>query len=148
MTRALSALALVALLAGCGSNGDEPSAGDGSPVEKCVERLAARLQDTKVADPKGFARRSYCEPLDKQGLVHEDGTLKIPVVQSGASLCAAPQPGEPVQTIPCNDIPGPLLDCGLLDLVRRAEAQAYIKKREEEGDVRCDDGTPLDELGS
>jgi hypothetical protein len=145
VTRALCALALVALLAGCGSNGDDPSASDGSRVEKCVERILDRAEGDErqaTATCEQFARRSF---------VNEDGTLSIDVVRSGGTSegCAAPRPQEPAPTNPCIDMPSDLLDCGLLDLVRRAEVQAYLEERKREGALsRCDDGRPPEELGA
>jgi hypothetical protein len=41
-----------------------------------------------------------------------------------------------------------MLDCGLLDLVRRSEVSEYVSELQRGRDVRCDDGTPLDLLGA
>jgi hypothetical protein len=151
VTRVVILLGLVVLAAGCGSNDDEPSAAAESPVEKCATRVLERAQGSDTADVKRYAR-STCQQFHKRGLVHEDGTLKIAVVESGSSkskdsapMCAAPTPGEPTRS--CPDTPS-ILDCGLLDLVRRAEVQAYLDERRRQGPVQCDDGRSVDELGS
>jgi hypothetical protein len=39
-----------------------------------------------------------------------------------------------------------VLDCGLLHLVRRSEVRAFVASLEQP--ARCDDGTPLDEIGA
>lgn len=151
MSRVLIVLGLVVLAAGCGSNDDEPSASAQSPVEKCATRVLERAQGRDSADVERYATFT-CEQFDKRGLVHEDGTLKIGVVDSGSSksegsapMCAAPTPGEPTRA--CPDTPA-ILDCGLLDLVRRAEVQAYLDERQRQGPVQCDDGRSVDELGA
>ena len=151
MTRVVILLGLVVLAAGCGSNDSEPSASARSPVEKCATRVLERAQGSDSADVERYATFT-CEQFDKRGLVHEDGTLKIGVVDSGSSkssgsapMCAAPTPGEPTRS--CPDTPA-ILDCGLLDLVRRAEVQAYLDERLQQGPVQCDDGRSVDELGS
>lgn len=151
MTRVAILLGSVVLAAGCGSNDDEPSASAESPVEKCITRVLERAQGSDTADVQRYARFT-CEQFDRRGLVHEDGTLKIAVVESGSSksensapMCAAPTPGEPTRA--CPDTPA-ILDCGLLDLVRRAEVQAYLDERRRQGPVRCDDDRPVDEIGA
>ena len=154
MTRVAILLALVGVAAGCGSNDGDPGASSAeSPVEKCATRVLERAQGNDTADVQRYATFT-CEQFDKRGLVHDDGTLKIGVVASGSSksrgsapMCAAPTPGEPTRS--CPDTPDPmLLDCGLLDLVRRAEVQAYVDERRRQGPVRCDDARPVDELGA
>jgi hypothetical protein len=149
VTRVFCALALVALLAGCGSNGDEPDAGAGGGVEKCVARFVERIQGMDRSEAEGYARRTYCEPLSKRGWVHEDGTLSIDFVRKGfAHECVAPRAGEPAQTIPCDETSDLVLDCGPLHLIRKAEVQEYLEERQRKGDVQCDDTTPLNELGA
>ena len=156
MTRVAILLGLVVLAAGCGSNDDEQGASAESPVEKCVTRVLERSPGSDSAESDSADVERYatftCEQFDKLGLVHEDGTLKIGVVDTGSSksegsapMCAAPTPGEPTRS--CPDTPA-ILDCGLLDLVRRAEVKAYIEERQRQGPVQCDDGRSVDELGS
>jgi hypothetical protein len=145
------ALVFVVLAAGCGSDGDEPEAAGGSRVEKCVARLVERTEGMDRSEAERYARTTYCEPFAKRGWVHEDGTFSIDVLQGRATseACAAPRPQEPAPTNPCIDIPSDPLDCDLLDLVRRAEVQQYLKERQREGAlIRCEDGRRPEELGA
>jgi hypothetical protein len=148
--RVLTLLMVALLVAGCGSDGDEPEA-SGSRFDQCVDRVVERTEGLDKAKAERKARTTYCEPFAKRGWVHEDGTLAIDVVRGEATseMCAAPRPQEPAPTTPCIDTPSTPLDCDLLDLVRRAEVQQYLKERQSEGAlIRCEDGRPPEELGA
>jgi hypothetical protein len=100
--------------------------------------------DERGADARRYVRTVYCEPFEEEGLVHEDGALRIDVVEAlaGGMECGTAEAGEEPRTIPCP--PDPDVDCALLRHVRRAEVQAYLQRI---GAARCDDETPLDQLG-
>jgi len=142
----LAAAALV-LAAGCGSSSAEPA----SRVERCTERFLSRTEP-ETAEIRRYVEKAYCAPFDQRGWVHDDGALRLAAyTQSGAEECQQAQPGGAGQTVPCAEIEGSaleVLDCALLHLVRRSEVREYVEGLQRTRDVRCDDGTPLDDLGA
>jgi hypothetical protein len=139
--RTLVTTALLVALAGCGS-----SAGESSQVDRCVDRLLARADATDTA--RLYARNAYCEPFASRGWVYEDGALSIDaqhwLVEGGSEECesAANNDGQS-ETVPCEQ--SSVIDCALLQHVRRSEAQDYLATLGR--DVECDDGTPVEQLG-
>jgi len=169
MLRGLSAfgiaVALITITAGCDwtgdnagqANGDEDPAAVTSRVERCTDRFMRRVSAEDSTDQvRRYARRTYCEPFDERGWIHKNGTLSIDayryVTSSGtSSTCAMSTPGQPAQTVPCKELEtgGPLfLDCAILHMVPRTEVRTYVAKLQRSRDVRCDDDTPLSELGA
>jgi len=159
------AAALILFTAGCDSRADDASRASEaaepadltSRVERCTERFM-RLASAKDSSGqvRRYARRTYCEPFDKRGWIHRNGTLSIDayryVTSTGmASTCEVVAPGQPSQTVPCEELEagGPLiLDCAILHLVPRTEVRTYVAKLQRNREVRCDDDTPLPELGA
>lgn len=102
-----------------------------------------------------YAEDAYCAPFERKGWVYEDGALSIAAQRwldnAGADECAAGRAGEPPKTLPCERLDRPstprTIDCALLHRVRRTEAVAHLAELQRGGAVRCDDGTPLGELG-
>jgi hypothetical protein len=102
-----------------------------------------------------YAERTYCAPFAEQGWVYEDGTLAIDAYLSvafpHAGTCTTQTTGGRSRTVPCEQLDrvGPkILDCAALHFVRRAEVQAYLRRLPKHREVRCDDRTPLSELGA
>ena len=129
-----------------------------SPVERCTERLLRRVrpEDAERAEARRYVRVTYCARFAERGWVYDDGTLSIAahrwLEESGSEECASAAPGEPVETVPCEELEpaaGPRrIDCALLHHVRRSEVRSYLAQLRRERDVECDDGTPLAELGT
>ena len=127
--------------------GDEQAA----RVSSCVERVLAKpaTGDRSGDELARYVRRAYCDPFARRGWVYSDGTLKLAAfTESGASQCQEASPGAAGETIPCP--PETTLDCALLDLVRRREAQAYVASlaRGTHDGVECDDGRSPASLGA
>ncbi len=101
------------------------------------------------AEAEAYVRRTYCGPFAGKGWVYADGTLSIEaqewLVKGGT--CVTAEAGEPSHTVPCERLNArsKSIDCGMLHYVRRSEVRAYLRHV---GASRCDDGTPLDELGA
>jgi hypothetical protein len=178
ITLRLVGIALVALaLVGCGVNDDGGSVGEStadasaaSRVDRCTDRFVARAEtsghsDTGVAGTakdydeieeeefRRYAETTYCSRFAKRGWVYEDGTLSIAahewIEEGGEEECSqVTETGE--ETVPCEEIGGdPIIDCALLHHVRQNEVRKYVEElRRLNGNVECDDGTPLDELGA
>jgi len=153
--RYVSALILVAV-AGCSLNGNEPSGPIAtSRVERCVDRLLARaeLGDASEAERQAtrrYTRVTYCAPFAREGWIHGDGALSIDAylhVRRGMT-CAESPSLESSTTVPCEDREDPVLDCALLHHVRRSEVVTYFAKHPAYREKRCDDGTPLGDLGA
>jgi hypothetical protein len=150
MTKPAVALAAALLVAaGCGADEHESS----GRLERCVDRLLSRSDSTAADEERvrEYARTTYCERFDADGWVHEDGTLSIDAQHwlDRSGTCATGTEGEPTRTVPCeehrrND---PILDCALLHHVRVSEVRTYLEQLDRTVPVRCDDGTPVDELG-
>jgi len=155
-------------LAGCASDAGERregtregSVGATSRVERCTDRMLsrARLEGYSASEREGlrrYARTTYCDRFEQHGWIYDDGALRIDAhrwLQSGScasSEAVTPgQPPKPEPRVPCEQLLGddPLLDCALLHHVRRHEVQAYLQSLERRHAVRCDDSTPLGELG-
>jgi hypothetical protein len=134
-----------------------------SPVERCTERLlrTAEADELSEAEKEGVRRyieRTYCAPFAERGWVYDDGTLSIEahkwLEEGGEEECvSATEPGQPAKTVPCEQLDerGSKMigDCVLLLHVRRSEVRDYLEQlRRRHGDVECEDGTPLAELGA
>jgi hypothetical protein len=126
-------------------------------VDRCSDRLLARaeadeLPDAEREELRGYAETTYCARFAERGWVYEDGTLSIAAHEwleaGGEEACArGTETGE--KTVPCEADEDPILDCALLHHVPRNEVREYVEDlRRRIPDVECDDGTPLDELGS
>jgi hypothetical protein len=145
------AVVVLALMVAIGCDSTAKSeAGDSSLVSQCVHRMLARAEGEPRRLVRDYLRRTYCEPFAKSGWVHSDGTLSIRAHEwmLGAGTCESV---EGTTTLPCDSRAqqeAPLLECGLLHFVRRSEVRPYLEDlQRRRGDVSCDDGTPLDELG-
>ena len=156
-------------LAGCASDAGERreatregSVGAASRVERCTDRMLtrARLESYSASEREGlrrYARTTYCKRFEQHGWIYDDGALRIDAHRwlQSSGFCASSEAVTPGQSpklarrVPCEQLLGddPLLDCALLHHVRRREVQAYLQSLERPHAVRCDDGTPLDELG-
>lgn len=154
------ALAIILLAAGCGSNrgkpGDEGSAEAASRIDRCTERFLERVEPKDSAESEEIRRyveSTYCARFEQRGWIYDDGTLKIEAhTDSGSELCARAEAGEEARTVPCEELEAVesphVLDCGMLHFVRRSEVSEYVEELQQGREVRCDDGTPLDELGA
>jgi len=145
------AIAVVLVVAACSSGNNERS--ETSRVRSCSDRFLERASAHGSPDQvRRYAENAYCKPFARRGWVYENGTLSLDAykyVQSGR-ICAEGGSGEPARTVPCEEVDpgGPLiLDCAILHLVPRAEVKTYVAKLQRQGEVRCDDVTPLSELG-
>jgi hypothetical protein len=157
MAKGLAITAILLLAASCGSQGDQASpggaAGNPSRVEKCVQRFLQQAEDASE-EAERYVRVKYCDPFERRGFVHDDGTLSIDAYLTVAEggTCASAKPGEAARTVPCEDIEqgyGPrVLDCALLHLVPRDEVTKYVERLRQLREVTCDDGTPLADLGA
>lgn len=102
---------------------------------------------------RGYLRGTYCAPFERNGWGYEDGALSIAAQKQldSGRVCATSSTTGPSRTVPCDqtsgDAPPRDIDCALLRYVRRTEAMAYVAQLKRNGNVRCDDGTPLNELG-
>ena len=147
MTARLAAAALL-LAAGCGSGSAEPA----SRVERCTERFLGRVAESERQETRRYVETAYCAPFERRGWIYDDGTLKLEAhADSGSQECATAEPGEGARTVPCEALEQEspdVLDCGLLHLVRRSEVKEYVEELQRTREVRCDDGTPLNELGA
>lgn len=121
----------------------------GSRVSRCAERIAARATPGALSREalRRYAERGYCVPFNRRGWVYADGTLKL-AAYTRSRECSVSGTGGTSSPISCREAEGGLLDCALLRLVRRVEAQRYIAKLRHVGDVRCDDGTSLETVGA
>ncbi len=172
--RAFLAIVLFAAVqAGCGTSGGEQRDGATSTeresiaaaarINKCVDRLLSRSTTSGASEQqvRRYARDTYCAPFEQNGWVYEDGALSIAAqnwldnggecATQGAVTGEAGSGSEPTRTVPCEQANGDaatrIIDCALLHHVRRTEVMAYVAELQRDGDVHCDDGTPLEELG-
>ena len=156
----MAIVVFVAVLAGCGTGGNDQREGAGSTerssiaaahVNKCVERLLGRSASAEnEQNARVYVENTYCVPFERNGWIYDDGALRIAAqewLDSGAEEeCVTGDSGEPTRTVPC-DTATEIIDCALLHHVRRAEVIAYVAEFQQDGSVQCDDGTPLAELG-
>ena len=148
MRGCLTIVFLAALLAGCGTSAGEKS--DSARINKCADRLTSK---TSVQQARRYVIDTYCAPFERNGWVYEDGALSIAAQNwlDNGGQCATGSEGEPTRTVPCEqtnrDTTTRIIDCALLHDVRRTEVVAYVAELRRNADVRCDDGTRLDELG-
>ena len=140
----------------------EPSAA--SDVEKCINRLVAGAEgatDAEKAQIRRYVEDTYCSRFAERGWVYDDGTLSIEAFKwleaGGEEECveavAQGKPAKPARTVPCEERRSRgrklIADCAPLLYVRRSDVQEYIEElRRRHGDVACEDGTRLEELGA
>ena len=155
----LAVAALLAVVAGCGGDDDAgraaaPASSSGG-VEKCVDRFLARVDPEVEADAgaealRAYIEETYCGTFARRGWVYDDGALSIEAhrwLEGGsADECGESTADGTTKTVPCEDDDG-VIDCALLHHVRRSEVEAYVAEAARTGEVECDDGTPVDELG-
>jgi len=146
-------IAVLLALAGCsfGEKKAAPaSAKVNSRVERCTERFLDRIGGG--AEVGRYVERTYCGPFARKGWVYADGTLSINahlyLLNGYACTSVTSTPGGATTTIPCDPRPLDPLECALLHYVRKDEVRAYLRKLKRSQSVTCDDGTPLDKLGS
>lgn len=165
MRTSLAIVFFAAVLAGCGASGGEQRDGATSTdrdstvaaarINKCIDRLMSRSTTSGGTEQqvRRYIRGTYCAPFEQNGWVYEDGALSIAAQRwlDNGGRCAAAGDTEPMRTVPCEQTNGPeatrIIDCALLHDVRRTEVMAYVAELQRNGDVHCDDGTPLDALG-
>ena len=165
MRACLPIVLLAAALAGCGTSGGEQRDGAMSTerdstaaaarINKCADRLLSRSATSGGSEQqvRRYAIDTYCAPFEQNGWVYEDGALSIAAQKwlDNGGKCATSSETEPTRTVPCErtnrDATTRIIDCALLHHVRRTEVMAYVAELQRDGDVHCDDGTPLEELG-
>lgn len=165
MRASLATVLFAAVLAGCGTSGggqrdgatstERDSTAATARINKCVDRLLSRSATSggNEQQARRYARDAYCVRFEQNGWVYEDGALSIAAqkwLDTGAR-CVTGSESEPTRTVPCEpanrDTATGSIDCALLHHVRRTEVMAYVAQLQRDGDVHCDDGTPLEELG-
>jgi hypothetical protein len=144
------AIAFLLVLTGCGSGAKNATQGN-AKVAACTERMLKRIHGGPQV--KSYIESTYCRPFAQRGWVYADGTLRIDahlwLLKGSACTSETSTPGGPTITLPCDAQAAALdpLECAVLHYVRRAEVRAYIRELKRSQRVRCDDGTPLDQLG-
>lgn len=149
--RIVAAGLLAASLAGCGQNEASPA----ERVERCVDRLVESIpptEGTSEDELRQYVELAYCGQFEQSGLVYDDGALEIGAQEwldrSGTEECATAGSEGSSTTIPCEERQGGrTIECALLRHVRKREAQEYLDDLRARGEIECDDGTPLAELG-
>jgi hypothetical protein len=149
------AIAVLLALAGC-SFGERKAAQADSPVASRVERCTQHMLDRVGggAEVRSYVERTYCGPFARKGWVYADGTMSINahlyLLNGNACSEMVGTPDGQMTTVPCDPRAAMLdpLECAVLHYVRRDEVRAYIRKLERSQSVSCDDGTPLDKLGT
>jgi hypothetical protein len=149
----LTIVAVAALVAGCGTRSSERR--DDARINKCADRLLSRsaTSDGSKQQARSYVVETYCAPFERNGSVYADGALRIAAQKwlDNGGKCAAGSEGQPTRTVPCEQVSRHSttqdIDCALLHSVRRTEVIAYVAELRRNADVRCDDGTPLAELG-
>jgi hypothetical protein len=153
---AVAIVLLTGALTACTLRGEEHARpGATSRIDSCVLRLLhAQTRAPLAREAARYVRKAYCEPFEEHGWIYVDGALSIAArtwLEAGARCATASgMAGEPTKTVPCEEVAGPgprMLECALLHHVRRVEVQRYIRRLERETPVRCDDGTPVHQLG-
>lgn len=165
MRASVAIVLVVTVVAGCGTSGGVERDGAASAganassaavrINKCVDRLLTTSTSGGASEQqvRRYIRATYCSLFEEKGWVYGDGALSIAAqkwLDRGGS-CAMGSKGGPTRTVPCEQSnPGAgtrIIDCGLLHHVRRSEVIAYVAMLRPDGEVQCDDGTPVDELG-
>jgi hypothetical protein len=157
------ALLLVAL-AGCGGTGteaggtDQRSSAASDRIERCTERFLERVEgeDANTEETRRYVEATYCAPFAERGWVYEDGTLSIAaqswLIEGSSEECVSAGADEPAQTVPCEKLEPTggvqVLDCAILHQVRRSEVRVYLEQLQRKHEVECDDGTPVEALGT
>jgi hypothetical protein len=155
------------VLAGCGGTGasgsegtatDQRSVAANERVERCTERFLERVEgsDAVKDEARRYVEVTYCAPFAERGWVYEDGTLSIAahswLIEGSSEECASAGDDEPVQTAPCDQLEPTdgtqVIDCAILQQVRRSEVRDYVEQLKRIHEVECDDGTPLAQLGA
>src|SRR5689334_404225 len=140
------------LLVGCASESgvaDSPKPSAPQLSERCTQRMVGSLKDRRPT-VRRYIQRTYCDRFAANGWVYADGKLRIQAhlwVVNGATCSTSRSGGPTVTRTPCPIDHGDL-ECAVLHFVRKPEAQAYIRRLERTGEVKCDDGTPLRDLGA
>ena len=152
------AIAVLLALTGC-SSGEKKAAQTNargtSRVKLCTQRFLDRVGGgQRAAETRNYVERMYCGPFARNGWVYADGTLSInahlDLLNGSACVETTSTPGGSTTAIPCDPRAEMLdpLDCAVLHYVRKDEVRAYIRNLKRSQSVSCDDGTPLDKLGS
>ena len=157
-TRLGIAVLLALVGGGCDPRGDDRAA---ARVDRCTERMLQRVHfedfpDASRAQIRRYAERTYCGPFEARGWVYDDGTVSIDahvhLVDGGSEDCEVAEGGGADRDVPCEELRTPgvpaVIDCALLHHVPRREVEDYLRKLQRSGEVRCDDDTPLGELGA
>ena len=157
-TRLGIAVLLALVGGGCDPRGDDGAA---SRVDRCTERMLQRVEfedfpEASRAQIEQYVEQTYCTEFESQGWLYDDGTVSIrahlALVDDGSDECGVAAPGGAERTVPCEELDvaeAPLiLDCAVLHHVPRREVEDYLRKLQRSGEVRCDDDTPLGELGA
>ena len=108
------------------------------------------MADPHEQEARRYVEDTYCARFEKNGWIYDDGALSIAAQEwlDSSGTCAAQTTGEPSRTVPCEEVMrGDPIDCALLHHVRKREIKAYLAEQRLQDRVRCDDGTPLDQLG-
>ena len=134
-------------------------------MDKCTDRLVADAEAASDAEKEQihrYAEETYCSRFAERGWVYGDGTLSIEahkwLEEGGEEVCmeveveagSEGEPAESATTVPCEELgEDPVIDCAFLHHVRESEVRDYVEElRRRQGNVECDDGTPLAELGA
>jgi hypothetical protein len=149
----------VLALAGCGSGGADTKR-VAEAAGKCTDRMfqevtlsrAPAYSPVPETQLRTYLAITYCGPFASKGWVHDDGSLRIDaqwwLVRGHRNACGAATPGGTPKVVPCGVFLGSEIDCALLHFVRRSEVRRYIAELPAQfRNIRCDDGTPPDELG-
>jgi hypothetical protein len=152
MRASLAIVLFGAILAGCGTSDSEQR---DARISKCVDRALrhATTSGGNEQQARRYIKDTYCARFERNGWVYEDGALSIAAQTwlDDGGRCATASAGKPARTVPCEkanrDTATGTIDCALLHDVRRTEVIAYVAELQREGDVQCDDGTSLEELG-
>jgi hypothetical protein len=145
-------LAALLVLSGCESGAKRSAPADATAApraERCTQRILEGIEGNRGPMVRSYIERTYCDRFARRGWVYADGALSIKahLWLMNAGTCSESTSGGPAVTVPCEPSFDPL-ECALLHYVRRAEVQAYIRKLAKTHRVRCDDGTPLEQLGA
>jgi len=157
----IAAAILIAALSACASSSSEPrdgalsaeadSLGATQRIESCVDRLLSRANVLGASSTavRRYGRNTYCARFERRNWIYDDGALSIKAhkwLQAGRT-CVVGREGDKTRTVPCEEVGPRGLECALLHHVRRSEVRKYVERLQGEGDVECDDETPLHELG-
>lgn len=146
----------VAVLAGCGTSRAHPdSVAATTRINRCIDRLLSRSTTSSASkqELRRYAKDTYCARFERHGWIYDDGALSIAAQKwlDNGGRCATGGVGQSTRTVPCEQVthadPTLIIDCALLHHVRRTEVIPYVAALQRNRDVRCDDGTPLNDLG-